>query len=94
VTQRVDFLAHGAGVADDAPRPVEHALTLRGEALKARAAVDQQHAHLFFEVLHPAESVGWVTPQASAARPKCFSRARARMKSSLSITDYPFSSMS
>ena len=33
----------------------------------------------------PADSVGWVTPQASAARPKCFSRASARMKSSLSI---------
>src|SRR5579859_6560455 len=35
--------------------------------------------------LTPAESVGWVTPQLSAARPKCFSRARARRNSSLSI---------
>ena len=35
----------------------------------------------------PADSVGWVTPQASAARPKCRSRASARMKSSLSIIE-------
>src|SRR5215467_6073213 len=35
--------------------------------------------------LTPAESVGWVTPQASAARPKCRSRASARRNSSLSI---------
>jgi hypothetical protein len=34
----------------------------------------------------PAESVGCVTPQASAARRKCRSRASARMKSSLSST--------
>src|SRR3954471_15617931 len=35
--------------------------------------------------LIPADSVGWVTPQASAAWPKCRSRASARRKSSLSI---------
>ena len=35
--------------------------------------------------LMPAESVGCVTPQASAARPKCRSRARAMRYSSLSI---------
>src|SRR5260221_6066122 len=35
--------------------------------------------------LTPADSVGWVTPQASAARPKCRSRAKARRNSSLSI---------
>src|SRR5262252_9120835 len=35
--------------------------------------------------LTPADSVGWVTPQASAARPKCRSRASARRNSSLSI---------
>src|SRR5262252_9738873 len=35
--------------------------------------------------LMPADSVGWVTPQASAARPKCRSRASARRNSSLSI---------
>ena len=51
VAQRIDLLAHGAGVADDAARPVEHALALRREALEARAAVDQQHAHLLFELL-------------------------------------------
>src|SRR5260221_148317 len=35
--------------------------------------------------LTPADSVGWVPPQASAARPKCRSRAKARRNSSLSI---------
>ena len=38
-----------------------------------------------FQGFTPADSVGCVTPQASAARPKCRWRARARMKSSLSI---------
>jgi hypothetical protein len=33
----------------------------------------------------PADRVGWVTPQASAARPKCFSLASAKANSSLSI---------
>ncbi len=51
VTQGIDLLAHGAGVADNAARPVEHALPLGGEALKARAAVDQQHAHLLLDLL-------------------------------------------
>ena len=35
--------------------------------------------------LMPADKVGWVTPQASAARPKCCSRASAMRNSSLSI---------
>ncbi len=52
VLERVHFLAHGAGVADDAARPVEHALALRREALKARAAVDQQDAEAILELLH------------------------------------------
>ncbi len=51
VAQRVDLLPHGAGVADDAARPVEHALALRGEAAEARAAVDQQHADRLLELL-------------------------------------------
>ena len=43
--------AHRARVADDAARPVEHPLALRREALEARAAIDQQHAHLLLELL-------------------------------------------
>ena len=35
--------------------------------------------------LIPADSVGWLTLQASAALPKCCSRARAITNSSLSI---------
>ena len=49
--QRVDLLAHGAGVADDAARPVEHALAFRREALEARAALHQQHAEGVLELL-------------------------------------------
>ena len=52
MTERIDLLAHRAGVADDAPGPFEHAFAFRGEALEARAAIHQQHAHLFFELLH------------------------------------------
>src|SRR5262249_29488929 len=44
-------LPHRALVADNAARPVEHALAFGREAAKARAAIDQQHAHLFLEVL-------------------------------------------
>ena len=39
----VDILAHGAGVADDAPRPFEHALSLGSEPAKARPALHQHH---------------------------------------------------
>ena len=53
MTHRVKLLAHGARVADDAARPSEHPLALRGEAAKARAAVDQQHAHGVLELLDP-----------------------------------------
>ena len=35
VPQRIDLLAHGASVADDAARPVEHPLAFRREALEA-----------------------------------------------------------
>ena len=42
--QGVDFLAHGARIADDAPRPIEHALAFRRETLEARAALHKQHA--------------------------------------------------
>ena len=49
--QRVDLLAHGARVADDAARPVEHALAFRGEALEARAALHQEHAERILELL-------------------------------------------
>ena len=53
MAQRIDLLAHVAGVADDAPRPVQHPFALGREALKARAAPHQQDAHLFLDLLHP-----------------------------------------
>ena len=51
VAQRVDLLAHGARVADDAARPVERALALGGETDEARAALHQQDAEHFLELL-------------------------------------------
>ncbi len=51
--QRLDLVAHGAAVADDAPRPFEHPFAFGREALEPRAAVDQQDAHLLFELLDP-----------------------------------------
>ena len=53
VPERVHLLAHGAGVADDAARPFEHALAFGGKALETGAAVDQQHAEGLLELLHP-----------------------------------------
>jgi hypothetical protein len=49
--QGVDLLMHGAGVADDAPGPVEHPLALRREALEPRSALHQEHAEGFLELL-------------------------------------------
>ena len=62
VAQRVELLAHGAGVADDAPRPVEHPLTLRGEAAEPRSPVDQQHPHRALELLDPGGQRGLGDP--------------------------------
>src|SRR5581483_8866035 len=45
-----DLLAHGARVADDAPRPIEHALAFRREALEARAALHEEYAELILEL--------------------------------------------
>src|SRR5499427_1443561 len=58
MAQRVELLAHGARVADDAARPSKHPLALGGEAAKARAAVDQQHAHGVLELLDPCGERG------------------------------------
>ena len=56
--QRVDLLAHGARVADDAARPVEHALAFRGEALEARSALHQQHPERILELLDAGRERG------------------------------------
>jgi hypothetical protein len=58
VPQRVEFLPHGAGIADDAARPLEHPLAFRREAPKPRAAIDQQHAHGVLELLEPRRQRG------------------------------------
>ena len=47
----IDLLPHRAGVADDAPRPVERALSFRGKALEPRSALHQHDAEDFLELL-------------------------------------------
>src|SRR4029077_73285 len=49
--QRVDFLMHRAGVADDAPRPVERAFAFGRKTLKPRPALHQHDAEHFLELL-------------------------------------------
>ncbi len=49
--QRIDLLMHGAGVADDAPGPVEHPLALRREALEPRSPLYQEHPEGFLQLL-------------------------------------------
>src|ERR1700680_900283 len=51
VLQRLDLLAHGARVADDAARPIEGALALVGEADEARTALHQHDAEGRLELL-------------------------------------------
>src|SRR5262249_54043576 len=82
----VRVLAHRAGVADDAPRPFKDALAFRRQSVKARAAIDEQHAKSVLDCLIPADRVGWAAPQFSAARLKLRSRASAIKNSGLAIT--------
>ena len=43
--------AHGAAVADDALGPVQHPVAFRGQAAIARAAIDQEQAQPFLQLL-------------------------------------------
>jgi hypothetical protein len=52
--------------------------------LEARAAVDQQHAHLLLELLHPGRQRRLGDAAGSAARPKCL-RGQREEEFSLSI---------
>src|ERR1700731_4589110 len=65
--RRMNVLAHGARVADDAPRPFEHALAFRRQSVKARAAIDEQYPQCLFDLFdarrqgglgHPAAFLG------------------------------------
>src|SRR5712691_966640 len=53
MAQGLDLLAHRAAVANNAARPFQHPLPLRREALKTRAAIDEQHTHLLLKLFHP-----------------------------------------
>src|SRR5262249_23165649 len=75
--ERVDLLAHGTRVADDAARPVEHALALRRESLKARTALHQKHAEHVLELLDACRK-GWLAHTASLGRVAEMALARER----------------
>ena len=49
----VEILPHRPGVADNAPRPVEHPLALGGETAEPRGAIDEAGAERIFERLQP-----------------------------------------
>ena len=51
VLEGVDLLAHRAGIADDAPRPVQRPLPLGRKALEPRAALHQHDAEDFLKLL-------------------------------------------
>src|ERR1700690_1469501 len=51
VLERIDFLTHRAGIADDAARPVQRPLTLGRKTLKPRAALHQHDAEDFLKLL-------------------------------------------
>ena len=60
--------------ADDPPRPVQHPLPLGRQPAVARArARPAGRPSCPSSCLIPADSVGWVMPRLSAARPKCCS---------------------
>ena len=56
--ERIDVLAHGARIADDPARPVEHPLALGREAAKPGTALDDHHAELLFEALDGGGKAG------------------------------------
>ena len=51
--ESVEVLAHGLSIADDAPGPGEHVLTLRREPLEAGRAAHDHDAELLLELLEP-----------------------------------------
>src|SRR5471032_666371 len=51
--QRSNLLLHRPRIADDAASPVEHTLTLRREAVEARAAMDEENTERVLELLDP-----------------------------------------
>jgi hypothetical protein len=55
----------------------DNTLTQRGDAHITGAALEERHANLALNFFKATDSVGWLTWQASAALPKCRSRARA-----------------
>src|ERR1700732_3301553 len=61
---RMNVLPHGARVADNAPRPFEHALALRRQPVKARAAIDEQHPQRVFELFDARRQGGLGHPAA------------------------------
>ncbi len=75
------FLAHGAGIADDAARPIEDPLAFRGKILEPRAAIDQEDAECLFKLLdaRPTASAG----SRRTPRPPCRNAAPAPVRAGI-----------
>ena len=81
----VDLVEAVAQIFDLGENPmgvVQDDLSLRRQADIAMAALDDRRPKIVFEQPDRSRRVGWDTWQASAARPKCFSRASAARYSS------------
>src|SRR4029077_4686459 len=74
------FLAHGAGVTNDASRPLQYALAFRGEALKTGTAVDQQYAEAFFQLLHTSRQGRLGDPACLCRPPKMLLAGQGKEK--------------
>jgi hypothetical protein len=68
VLEAVDLLAHGAGIGDDAPRPVQCPFAFRREPLGARTALDQHYAEHLLKLFQPGRH-GWLGDAARLRRP-------------------------
>ena len=58
VAERMHFLPHGACVADNAPRPIEHPLTFRRKILKSGRAINQKDAERIFQLFDTGRQSG------------------------------------
>ncbi len=70
VLERIDLLPHGAGVADNAPRQSSVRSPSGVKPWNREPRCTSITPRISSSCLRLVDIVGWVTPQASAARPK------------------------
>ena len=86
--QRVDLLAHRAGIAHDPPRPVQRPLAFGRKSLEAGPALDQHHAEDLLELLEPGRH-GRLGDAAGLCRPSKMPLLGQRQQQ-FKLVDQPF----